>query len=448
MHRLKKVIERPRFSTKSTASDLNISTSKRAVAVGRALGIDGAADDDYRLLGKIVEDSTGQRILDFGVWMDTSFPHVVGVFGTRGKGKSFTLGVLVENYAGQPDKATVVLDIQNQFWTLQRQPDPDLEEDERHIADLKAWDLRPDVLQDIVQWSPCEPHRLFPDARVFRLGPEQLTRADWLATLDLEEYSPMGQALIELLKRDSTRDAGELARNVEGGALQGYQQGTLDGLRWRLDSLHSVGLIGAGGISVEELLVGGRTSIFLLRDLPDSQRALVASVLARLLESAMSGFHQSLRVARRHHRDFEDSNLPKRLCIVLDEAHVIAPNTDRTFASSALVDYAKRGRDAGLALIFATQQPAAVDSKLISQADLTITHALSFDTDIQAAIKRMPSDSSPRYTTAARRNEMPLNSTIRSLAPGEAIIADSASNRIFIQVTRPRLTAHGGNVPA
>jgi len=448
MRRLKKVIERPRFSTKSTASELNVSTTKRAVAVGRALGVDGAFGDDYRLLGKIVENSTGQRILDFGVWMDTSFPHVVGVFGTRGKGKSFTLGVLVENYAGQPDKATVVLDIQNQFWTLQRQPDADLEEDERHIADLKAWGLRPKVLRDIVQWSPCKPHPLFRDARVFRLAPEQLTQADWLATLDLEEYSPMGQALIALLKRGSTRDAGQLARNVEGGALQGYQQGTLDGLRWRLDSLHDVGLIGESGISVDELLVGGRTSIFLLRDLPDSQRALVASVLARLLESAMSGFHQALRVARRRHRDLDESNLPKRLCIVLDEAHVIAPNTDRTFANAALVDYAKRGRDAGLALIFATQQPAAVDSKLISQADLTITHALSFDADIQAAIKRMPSDSSPRYTTPARQNEMPLNSTIRSLAPGEAIVADSASNRIFIQVVRPRLTAHGGNVPA
>ena len=35
-----------------------------------------------------------------------------------------------------------------------------------------------------------------------------------------------------------------------------------------------------------------------------------------------------------------------------------------------LVDYVKRGRDAGLSLIFATQQPSAVNSKLMSQVDI------------------------------------------------------------------------------
>ena len=447
MHRLKKVIERPRFSTKSTSSDLNIDTANRAVMIGRTPSAGEANVDDRRLLGKVLESSTGHNILDFGVWMDTTFPHVIGVFGTRGMGKSFTLGVLVENFAAQADKATVVLDIQNQFWTMEYAPDSHLEEDHAHVASLAAWDLQPVSAQDVVLWSPCREDPLFPRAQVFRLAPEHLDPDDWLSMLDLERYSPMGQALIELLRKPGIYDAGQLARMLEAGALLAYQHTTTDGLRWRLDSLHEIGLIGSSGLAVDQLLVSGRTSVFLLRNLSDSLRALVAGVLSRLLESTMSHFHQSLRTARRDRTELSHSHLPKRLCVVLDEAHIIAPNTERTSANSALVDYAKRGRDAGLSLVFATQQPSAVDTRLISQADLTITHALNFDADIQAAISRMPSDSSHRYTTATGQTPMPLSSTIRSLAPGEAIVADSSSSRIFIQVTRPRLTAHGGNAP-
>ncbi|MCY3816784.1 MAG: ATP-binding protein [Gammaproteobacteria bacterium] len=447
MRRLKKVVDRPKFATTSTSSDLHIDAANRAVMIGRVPAADLADVDDRELLGKVLESSSGHNILDYGVWMDTTFPHVVGVFGTRGTGKSFTLGVMVENFAGHSDKATVVFDVQNQFWTMEYAPDSSLEEDRAHLASLAAWNLKPKPHQDIVQWSPCHEDPLFPRARVFRLESNQLNPNDWLSILDLERYSPMGQALIELLRKSAASDAGELAKALAAGTLPAYQQTTIDGLRWRLDSLHEIGLVGPTGISIDELLVARRTSVFLLRNLPGSLRALVVGVLSRLLESTMSHYHQSLRSARRDHTTLDAPYLPKRLCVVLDEAHVIAPNSGRTSANSALVDYAKRGRDAGLSLVFATQQPSAVDSRLISQADLTITHALNFDADIQAAISRMPSDSSHRYTRPSSQTSMPLASTIRSLAPGEAIVADSSSSRIFIQLTRPRLTAHGGNVP-
>ena len=447
MRRLKKVIDRPRFSTKSTASDLHIDAANRAVMIGRSPVAHIAAAADRELLGKVIESSSGHNILDYGVWMDTTYPHVIGVFGTRGTGKSFTLGVMVENFAGHLDKTIVVFDVQNQFWTMEYAPDSSLEEDRSHMASLKAWDIEPSPHQDIVLWSPCRKDVLFPRAQVFQLAPDQLNPHDWLSILDLERYSPMGQALVELLRKSVASDAGQLARTLEAGALPAYQQTTIDGLRWRLDSLHEIGLLGSDGIAIDELLVAGRTSVFLLRNLAGSLRALVVGVLTRLLESTMSYFHQSLRSARRDHMILNSSELPRRLCVVLDEAHVIAPNTDRTPANSVLVDYAKRGRDAGLSLVFATQQPSAVDTRLISQADLTITHALNFDADIQAAISRMPSDASHRYASPSSQTTMSLGSTIRALAPGEAIVADSSSNRVFIQLTRPRLTAHGGNAP-
>ena len=106
----------------------------------------------------------------------------------------------------------------------------------------------------------------------------------------------------------------------------------------------------------------------------------------------------------------------------------------------------KRGRDAGLSMILATQQPAAVDNRLMSQVDITLTHALGFESDLQAAIARMPTRTSASYESGGF--QLPsLGDTIRSLDPGESIIADSANGRVFIARIRPRLSAHGGNTP-
>ena len=121
-------------------------------------------------------------------------------------------------------------------------------------------------------------------------------------------------------------------------------------------------------------------------------RALVAGVVARLLAGRMSEYHQASRIARRSGGPPPVSDMPERLWLAMDEAHVIVPSEGKTPASDPFVDYVKRGRDAGLSLIFATQQPSAVDGKLMSQVDMTFTHGLGFDADIQAATRRMPAD--------------------------------------------------------
>jgi hypothetical protein len=106
----------------------------------------------------------------------------------------------------------------------------------------------------------------------------------------------------------------------------------------------------------------------------------------------------------------------------------------------------KRGRDAALSLIFATQQPSAVNSKLMSQVDLTITHTLGFESDISAAVARMPTRSTIEYEINNEKASS-LADVIRSLSPGEAIVADGSSARVFIAKIRPRLSAHGGSTP-
>ena len=40
--------------------------------------------------------------------------------------------------------------------------------------------------------------------------------------------------------------------------------------------------------------------------------------------------------------------------------------------------------------MLATQQPSAVDDKILSQVDFTINHRLTFQSDVEAAMGRTP----------------------------------------------------------
>lgn len=455
MKRMKKVTARAQFETVQSARALNLYSSTSSILIGRR------PDDDHGshgFIGKVIEMSSGTNMLDYGIWVDLSFPHVIGIFGTRGKGKSFTLGVLIECLIQKlaltsglfPSTAIVLLDVQNQFWTLSNSPQKDLPEDEKHLAKLEQWGLKPAAVkeEDLVLWAPCEQDDHLPDAKVFQISPQQLNVDDWLAILEQERYTPMGQALIELLKKCDDHSPGTLSKNARTATLPSIHPSTIDGLRWRLEAVEEMGLIGEPGVDPQSLLIPEKVSVMLLRNLPENMRALVAGVVARLLATRMSQHHQSRRIKRRrknHNMDAE-SCMPERLWLGIDEAHVITPSEGKTPASAPLIDYVKRGRDAGMSLIFATQQPSAVDGKLMSQVDITLTHGLSFDADIQAATKRMPADSGHDY----KRNgqQIPsLSGVIRTLAPGEVIVADAESCRTFIGTIRPRLTAHGGNTP-
>lgn len=452
MKRTKKVVTCAKFRTSEPSVGLHADNRERALAIGRRKEESSASAG---LIGKVIEQSGGKSLLDYGVWLDLAFPHVIGIFGTRGTGKSFDLGVIAESVAGldgvvsgqAPSTALVIFDIQNQFWTLGLEPDGGLPEDLPHISALDAWGLEKAALNDVHLWLPAGLKSPHPKTRTFHLSPDQLQPSDWLAVLELEHYSAMGQALLTLLNDGGSQEPSALAnRAIPCRALNTFQQATIDALRWRLLALADSVVIEDPGLDVAELLVPGRVSVLLLRELPDGLRSLIVGVLIRLFSSRMGSYHQARRINRRLGTESQQESLPERLWAFLDEAHVIAPKGGRTPASTPVVDYVKRGRDAGLSLVFATQQPSAVDDRLMSQVDMTVTHSLGFDSDLHAAMGRMPTRMSITYERAGF--QLPsLGDTIRSLDPGEAVVADTANGRIFISRIRPRLSAHGGSTP-
>lgn len=447
MKRLAKVLPKPRFTTAASTAHINFDEANRSIMVGRS-------GDSGGYIGRVCEmTSKGRNIFDSSVWFNAGFPNVIGVFGMRGTGKSFNLGVFAECLAGTSQvnagkslsPAIVILDVQNQFWTLSMPPTSN--EDKKHVEMLEKWKLAPEAVPNIHCWMPPDIASHIPDTREYRIAPEQLDESDWLALLEQERYSPIGQALLELLHRSDDRDPANLVKNARtGGMLSSYQSSTVDSLRWRLESVAKSNLIGNPGIDVGEFLMPGRVSVVLLRDLSESLRTLTVATLVRLLSARMTEFHQQQRIAKRGKTTASNKNLPQQLWVMMDEAHVIAPNDGRTAANAPLIDYVKRGRDSGLSLIFATQQPSAVDDKLMSQVDMTLTHALGFEADVQAAVARMPTRRLAEYTCGGETLKTPSD-IIRSLKTGEAVLADSGNQRPIIVQLRPRLSVHGGDTP-
>jgi len=453
MQRVKKVITSGKLQTSESAVFLNTDSRNRSVLIGARKG---EALSFTGLIGKVCEQTAGTSILDYSVWLDLVFPHVIGVFGMRGSGKTFDLGVLIECIVGCQEvvfgtplsSSVIIFDLQNQFWTLGLEPNPDLPEDLHHLGILQSWGLCPNSLAQFEMWLPDGCSTPLLNVQQFRLAPDHLTEDDWLTLLELERYSPMGQALLALLSESADKNPAALAaRALPSRSLTSFQQGTIDGLRWRLEALSGSRLVGRPGITEDDFLIPGKTSIILLRDLPDSLQALTVGVLSRLVAKRMGSFHQTQRIARRYGDTADRGRMPDRLWIILDEAHVVVPGNAITPATAPVVEYVKRGRDSGLSMVFATQQPSAVNTRLMSQVDITFTHALGFESDLQAAIARMPTRNSLSYKLGALGLSS-MGDVIRSLDPGEAAVADSANGRAFLMRVRPRLSAHGGSTPA
>lgn len=444
----KKLLTSTRFRTKAQ-SKFALDAANKAVIVGRR----DASLSNTAFIGKVLEQSSTSNLLDHGVMVDIGFPHVIGIFGSRGSGKSYDLGVLVEGIfhkdRGNVCDAAVIFDIQDQFWTLGYAPSKKFEVDQEQIKDLDSWGISPAALSEVKVWVPRASDTQVVGAVPFSLAAAQLSQDDWLSILELDRYSAMGQALLTLIAQNPGSTPSQLANLCDTrGVLSNFQQSSIDGLKWRLDSLGSSQVIESNGLAVDDLLRRGQLTVILMRNLSEAIRGLIVGVISRLVADRMGRIQQARKVALRTGQALpaDSDNLTNRLWLVLDEAHVLVPSDGSTAATGPMIDYVKRGRDAGLSLIFATQQPSAVNSKLISQVDMTLTHMLGFDTDLGAAIARMPTRSTIEYEID-HTSIGSMSDVIRSLGPGECIVADQASSRIFVARIRPRATAHGGATP-
>ncbi len=427
------------------------------VVFGRTL--DGNDCRNLIYIGKVLENTTGKNYLSADAWLDTTFPHVVYITGTRGSGKSFDLGVLLEGISqlSKPSPiqnnvdpiCSILIDTQSQFWTLKYPPNPKVSQNKIQLGELKKWNIRESSLSNCQILIPPDTKAITGDEKVFHIKPSEVLHEEWCGLIREDVYGPQGHVLartVEGLKgrNYSITDMLQFIGNaVNWGNIS---EASRNAVLYKLETYQRTGLFSHHGLDIKSLLKPGLCSVLMLRDLRNEDKALVTGLIARQLFTVMGEYHKTLKVDTFFGRSAKTEDLPKKVWLFIDEAHVVAPSGEVSPAKEALVEYVKRGRDAGLSLVMATQQPSAVDNKILSQVNLSFSHRLTFQTDIEAAINRIPT----KLLHKLRFSGVEITDfgdMLRNLDTGECFLGDHNTSRVVMMAIRPRVTSHGGYNP-
>lgn len=415
--------------------------------------------DKLIYIGKVLENTVGTNYLSADAWLDITFPHVIYITGTRGSGKSFDLGVLVEGISKLSKDSpvqndveplcSIVIDTQSQFWTLNYEPNLTVPENRAQLDYLEQWNIAPNKLANCRLFIPPNTEAITGTEKVFHIRPSQVQHEEWCAFIGQEVYSPQGHVIGQTLEnmQGSNYSIEEMVHYIqEDHHWVNVPEASRNAVIYKLNGYQRTGIFSSQGLDVKEVLKPGQCSVFMLRDLRNEDIALITGIIARHVYAIMGQHHKKLKVSKFFGKDAGSDGLPTKVWLFIDEAHIIAPSGYLSPATDALINYVKRGRDSGLSLIMATQQPSAVDDRILSQVNLSFSHRLAFESDINAAVNRIPT----RLLTGLKfqgRDLSNFGDMLRYLEAGECFLGDSNSSRTILTRIRPRITSHGGYSP-
>jgi len=204
----------------------------------------------------------------------------------------------------------------------------------------------------------------------------------------------------------------------------------------------------AEGTSVRELVEAGTSSVVDLSMYASigsfNVRGMVIGLVSKKIfnERMMARKIEEI-AAVQHGANYDKFRVRREMPLVwifIDECHEFLPHEDigKTPATDALVQLLREGRQPGVSLVLATQQPGKIHSDVMTQSDIVISHRVTAERDIKALNEI--TQSYVRSDIAAKINGLPK-------LKGSAIILDDNSERIYPMRIRPRFTWHGGEAP-
>lgn len=361
------------------------------------------------------------------------------VCGKTGTGKSYTLGVCIEELARLAADIVLVVDPQGIFWTMAEANTTPIEVDGLWSYDRSP---RPFILNLLIPGDPAE---RFGDREIvgameqrgihvesLRLNPSDLTPEMWCDLFNLDINELQGILLFKAVRQCGRRLGRDFFLDdlsAEVDRLNGLDQ-TKEAVQRKLDMARDWQIFAENHYrEIWEILKTDQINVLDLSVISQGRyglRNLVVAVLATFI-------FRRRTIARRR----EALGLPsdtKKLWLVIDEAHNFCPSGRSTLSKEILIRWAKEGRQPGLSLVVASQQPAAIDREILTQCGIRIVHRLTSKDDFQA-INALSQD----YLGDG------LGAQIKRLSgPGEALIIDDQNETVLHTHIRPRQSQHGG----
>lgn len=397
------------------------------------------------VIGKHYVGSKKDAHLANPVRMDFARPHLIGIFGKRGGGKSYTLGVVAEEIAELPDEiknniSTLIIDTMGIYWSMKIPNDQDRKLLVEQNLNPKGYSIK------ILIPKGFEQYYIDNDVDfdgTFSFKPKSLGVGEWALSFNINLDSEMGILLQKIINYAQENmedyDIDDLINLIDEDKEE--TRTTKESLKNRFILSKKWGIFDKNAPTIYDIVIPGQLAIIDVSQLGLetggwSVRSLVVGLLARkiLIE----------RMKARRLEEFESmdrSTKKKKIPItwmLIDEAHQFLPAVGETAATGPLLQWIKIGREPGVSLVLATQMPYKLHQEAISQCDLVISHRLTAKKDMDALAAIM--QTYYRYDLSYYYDALPR-------VKGAALILDDNAERIYEIRIRPRKSWHAGGSP-
>lgn len=400
------------------------------------------------LLGKHFVKMGQTSSLSNEIWLDVSRSHVVFVCGKRGSGKSYSLGVVAEGVSSLPSEiaeniAVLLIDTMGIYWTM-KYPN------ERDRALLEKWNMEPKGLDVEVFVPQGRFEQLLeegiPADKPFAITPRELEPSEWSKLFELGLTDSVG-VLLERVSEE-LREQGPFSLDDFEHALgeQDASKATISAAQNMVRSAKTWGLFSDKATPIKEVVSPGQVSVldvsaYAAQGSGWNVRALVIGLVCqKLFEERMIARKQEEREALEEELAFQPHKQRSDpiIWVIIDEAHEFLPREGKTPASDALITLLREGRQPGISLVLATQQPGKIHTDVMTQSDVILSHRITAKVDTEAL--GMLTQSYMRGALDQLLNELPR-------MKGAAIMLDDNNEKLYSMRVRPRFTWHGGSDP-
>lgn len=370
---------------------------------------------------------------------------------------SYTMGGIIEGMIDLPEDvkknlSIILLDTMGIYWTMKYPNEKDAEL-------LEQWGLKGKGL-DVKIYTPYGFYDKYREEGIptdypFSIKASALSAQDWALTFELPRSHPVCIVIEKIIGdfADARKDDYTLEDMM--GAIEKDKSFADDERNEAINRLRASkrwGLFSKEGMDFVSLAKGGQVSVLDVSCYATGEGGWGVKNLVIGLVSQTIFNHRmlvrkeeeldSIKVGYSYFQSEAEAGKKEQMpivWIVIDEAHEFLPKEGKTAATDALVTIMREGRQPGVCLVMATQQPGKIHSDVMSQSDIVISHRLTAKPDVDAL-----STMSQSYLTKS----LPRMIDELPRLPGAALLLDDNSERFFPIRVRPRFTWHGGEAPS
>lgn len=332
----------------------------------------------------------------------------VSVLAKTGAGKSYTVGVLIEELL-KKRVPLVIVDPHGEYGTL---ANPNIEPKE--IDNLIRFGLKPKSFAAVISEHALDT-RLIHGAKKLTLDGSKLDAKEILDLLAGKVSSAQQGLLYQAINELRTSKPHYVLRDIVEHLSRNPSNA-----KWPLiaavENLEATGLFSSPGTTPTDLVKPGHAAILNLKGAPPPLQEIFVARLAR-----------SLFDARKR-------NLCPPFLMVIEEAHNFCPERGIAHALSGaeLRTIASEGRKFGMGLLIVSQRPAKVDKNVLSQCNTQIIMKVTNPNDLKA------------ITASVEGLTGEASDEIQQLSTGVSLVAGGLLATPVLVEVRTRQTRHGG----